>query len=125
MMNGTLSKNDESYFDELEELQGHPFVRIVGIAIGIVYVAIILFGVPANVYVLRRLCNLARQDREKYMNGTGSGLFSMATADLLSLVTLSLHNILVSITVHASDFTKRLVCKVSYFLMSLALISLL
>lgn len=47
---------------------------------------IFCFGVPANIYVLRRLRKLAKENRHRYENGAGLGLFAMTTSDLISML---------------------------------------
>uniref|UniRef100_A0A914XME9 G-protein coupled receptors family 1 profile domain-containing protein n=1 Tax=Plectus sambesii TaxID=2011161 RepID=A0A914XME9_9BILA len=112
-MNSTLLDYDDSYLKQLEEVEGQSFVRTVGLAVFCIYVIALLFGVPGNVYVLYRLFKLAKYDTEKYANGTGSGLFAMATADLLALLFISVHNVFSGISLNISHWIASLLCKVS------------
>jgi hypothetical protein len=100
---------------ELEEIESHPFVQAIALVVFIVYIVMFLFGVPANVFVVLRLHKLSKEENEKYTNGTGSGLFTMAIADLLSLVTISFHNVLYSFDFNASGMTKSILCKVRWY----------
>jgi hypothetical protein len=77
-----------------------------------VYIFVISFGIPANVYVLWRMYQLAKDDHEKYTNDTGVGLLSMAAADLLSLILITVHNVFHSIPLDTSPAMKSAMCKV-------------
>ncbi len=120
-----LFKGNDTFFayhndyPEQEDLQMHPFVQVVGLVVFFVYIFLVTFGIPANVYVLWRMYRLAKDDHEKYTNGTGVGLLTMAAADLLSLIFISTHNVLHSIPLDASPAVKSAVCKViTYFSLS-------
>lgn len=56
---------------------------------------------------------------EKYVNGTGVGLLSMATADLLALILITTQNLLLSMPPDANQVVSVVVCKVFYYLFNL------
>jgi hypothetical protein len=102
-MNVSLLSSTDGYSIDLDALQGHPFVQCVAQVVFFAYFAVDLFGVPANIFILFRLRKLAKDDNERYTNGSGLGLFAMAIADLFSLVTISIHNILYSVEISAKQ----------------------
>lgn len=101
-----------NYSDEWDDIKNSSLVRKVGLLVFTAYTAVILFGIPSNIYVLYRLCKLAKEDNEKYFSGSGAGLFAMATADLLSILSISLQHALGFVTVGSSDWISSLFCKV-------------
>uniref|UniRef100_A0A914WBU3 G-protein coupled receptors family 1 profile domain-containing protein n=1 Tax=Plectus sambesii TaxID=2011161 RepID=A0A914WBU3_9BILA len=102
-------------YGDVDALQMHPFVQIVALIVFCVYIFVLAFGIPANIYVLIRMRRLARNDIEKYTNGTGVGLLSMATADLSALVLISVQNLLLSMPLNANQLVKVTLCKVLLF----------
>uniref|UniRef100_A0A914WX25 Uncharacterized protein n=1 Tax=Plectus sambesii TaxID=2011161 RepID=A0A914WX25_9BILA len=90
--------------------------KIVDIANLIAYIVIFCFGMPSNIYVIYRLRKLAKENREKYENGAGLGLFVMSTSDLISLLAISLwQNIPLVET--APDVVNSAACKVRNMLL--------
>jgi hypothetical protein len=110
-----LSMEKDSYNGDWEDdIQMQPFIRHVGQVAFVVYLFVFLFGIPANIYVLWRMFRLAKHDHEKYTNGTGVGLLSMSIADLLSLILISLQNVLYAVPIDTSPSIKRVICKVPF-----------
>uniref|UniRef100_A0A914VKF9 G-protein coupled receptors family 1 profile domain-containing protein n=1 Tax=Plectus sambesii TaxID=2011161 RepID=A0A914VKF9_9BILA len=110
-MNGTQLDYVDLYMNTLEKVEGDIFVRRVGWATLFVNVVVVVLGLPCNIYVLYRLSKLAKRDKEKYVNGTGSGLFAMATADLLALLFISLQSVFSGIPLDISHWMASLFCK--------------
>uniref|UniRef100_A0A914WZL8 G-protein coupled receptors family 1 profile domain-containing protein n=1 Tax=Plectus sambesii TaxID=2011161 RepID=A0A914WZL8_9BILA len=117
-MNNLTDSFGYEYEENGEEYDGaetHPLIWSIGLATLITYIVIFCFGIPANIYVLYRLRKLAKENREKYENGAGLGLFVMSTSDLFSLLAISLQHILPSVEISAPDVMKSLACKVLIF----------
>ncbi|MCP9263158.1 hypothetical protein DINM_006503 [Dirofilaria immitis] len=83
-----------TYLDEQDFLAEDPIVRNVAAITLFLYFIAAVVGIPANIYVLIRMKRLAKDDQEKYRNGTGIALCSMAAADLCSLLLILSQNLM-------------------------------
>ena len=115
-MNNITDSFEYEYVDgvveEYDVSETHPLIWSIGLATLIAYIVIFCLGIPANLYVLYRLRILAKENREKYENGAGLGLFVMATSDLISLLAILLQIILPSVKISAPEVMKSVACKV-------------
>ncbi|GMR30242.1 hypothetical protein PMAYCL1PPCAC_00437, partial [Pristionchus mayeri] len=103
------------------EIYDTPFMQNLGLFTFLVYIAVFTIGIPANLYVLFRMRRLASSDNERYRNGTGIALCSMAAADLCSILLICAQNVhQMTYTGHddpsATGFTANLMCKGMLFL---------
>lgn len=118
MENKSLRENnvslefDESVYEDYDETRMHSLVWNVGLITMISFIVIFFFGVPANIYVMCRLRKFAKENKERYENGTGLTLFVMTTCDLFSLIAISLQHIQVSFSIFTSVILNSFACKV-------------
>ncbi|KAF8387260.1 hypothetical protein PRIPAC_76402 [Pristionchus pacificus] len=117
---GVESGAPEALATEME-MYDTPFMQSIGMFTFLVYIAVFTIGIPANIYVLFRMRRLASSDNERYRNGTGIALCSMAAADLCSILLICAQNVhQMTYTGHndpsASSFTANLMCKGMLFL---------
>ena len=124
IINNSAFDHDDYSNDEMDSQQ-HIRHIVSTIADSVVFAHLIIgaFGICANSYVIIRVVRLARNDPDKYKNGTGIGLLSMSIADVLSLLSITIHYVLGMAPINASKMVKTYVCKVStcfyfYFLIS-------
>ncbi|GMT31342.1 hypothetical protein PFISCL1PPCAC_22638, partial [Pristionchus fissidentatus] len=98
-----------------------PFMQYLGLFTFLLYIAVFVIGIPANLYVLFRMRRLASSDNERYRNGTGIALCSMAAADLCSILLICAQNVhQMTYTGQddesATSFTANVMCKGMLFL---------
>uniref|UniRef100_A0A1I7XG32 G_PROTEIN_RECEP_F1_2 domain-containing protein n=1 Tax=Heterorhabditis bacteriophora TaxID=37862 RepID=A0A1I7XG32_HETBA len=112
-----LEGNETYEYDEDSMLSGDPMVRFVAMAVIVIYIMAFTIGIPANLYVLFRMRRLASNDEERYRNGTGVALCSMAAADLCSLLLIFAQNLhqMTANTDGDTAFTDAM-CKMMLFL---------
>ncbi|KAM3728272.1 putative G-protein coupled receptor [Dirofilaria immitis] len=105
------------YLDEQDFLAEDPIVRNVAAITLFLYFIAAVVGIPANIYVLIRMKRLAKDDQEKYRNGTGIALCSMAAADLCSLLLILSQNLMqLYPQFNGDEVFMHYVCKVILFL---------
>uniref|UniRef100_A0A8R1TR47 G_PROTEIN_RECEP_F1_2 domain-containing protein n=1 Tax=Onchocerca volvulus TaxID=6282 RepID=A0A8R1TR47_ONCVO len=105
------------YMDEQDFLANDPIVRNVAAVTLLIYFIAVIVGIPANIYVLIRMRKLAKNDRERYRNGTGIALCSMAAADLCSLLLILSQNLMqLYPQLNGDEIFMHYVCKVVLFL---------
>ncbi|GMT05301.1 hypothetical protein PENTCL1PPCAC_27475, partial [Pristionchus entomophagus] len=103
------------------EIYDTPFMHNLGLFTFLVYIAVFIIGIPANIYVLFRMRRLASSDNERYRNGTGVALCSMAAADLCSILLICAQNVHQMTYTGQNDpsatsFTANMMCKGMLFL---------
>ncbi|CAJ0557793.1 unnamed protein product, partial [Mesorhabditis spiculigera] len=86
--------NEQDNYTDYQDEFSDPVVWSAGLASVAIYTIAFSVGIPANLYVLFRMRRLARNDVERYRNGTGIALCSMAAADLCSLLLIGAQNLL-------------------------------
>ncbi|KAE9553548.1 hypothetical protein FO519_003241 [Halicephalobus sp. NKZ332] len=90
---------------------------VIGMAVGyILYGVAIIFGIPCNGFVLYRMTRFAKHSGEVFSNGTGICLFAMAIADIVSLVSISIHYILSFGLFHFNVPLHIAICKLVIFM---------
>uniref|UniRef100_A0A915Q7A4 G-protein coupled receptors family 1 profile domain-containing protein n=1 Tax=Setaria digitata TaxID=48799 RepID=A0A915Q7A4_9BILA len=101
------------YVDDQDFLANDPIVRNVAAVTLLIYFFALVVGIPANIYVLIRMKKLAKNDRERYRNGTGIALCSMAAADLCSLLLILSQNLMrLYPQLDSDELFMHFVCKV-------------
>ncbi|CAI4231750.1 unnamed protein product [Auanema sp. JU1783] len=92
----------------------------------ILYPATVILGIPCNIFVLIRMIRLSKKSKDLYNNGAGLCLFIMAIADIVSLLSITVHYTLsiTSETVITSNYlhqvSMNLICKTTLFSMHVA-----
>ncbi|GMR37354.1 hypothetical protein PMAYCL1PPCAC_07549, partial [Pristionchus mayeri] len=87
----------------------------------VVYLLLILIGIPANVFVLQRMLHFRRKCPDTYRAGTGACLLAMSVADLVALISILFFCIMsFGLELPFSAFVYRWVCKISIFSMHTA-----
>jgi hypothetical protein len=80
----------------------------------ILHIIIAVIGFIANILVICRIIKFAKTNPEKYRNGIGILLLTMAIADLVSLITITSQNGLGMVRTEIAEI-KLSLCKVSDF----------
>uniref|UniRef100_A0A914VTI4 G-protein coupled receptors family 1 profile domain-containing protein n=1 Tax=Plectus sambesii TaxID=2011161 RepID=A0A914VTI4_9BILA len=85
--------------------------------VAVCYIFLTVTGIALNVFVLCRLCILAKRKRVLFMTGCGLPLAAMTTADLLSLASTvaSIFFPLFVALVDPRDVVKDWQCKIANF----------
>ncbi|CAJ0945566.1 unnamed protein product, partial [Mesorhabditis belari] len=109
--------------DNMEEHQWLAYVIAVGF---IIYLIVVIIGLPANLFVLVKMLRLKRRKPDVFRCGTGACLLVMAVADLCSLIAIiSLGHVSSSFAIPMPDFIAQTgyevyLCKITIFTMGTA-----
>uniref|UniRef100_A0A914DNW2 G-protein coupled receptors family 1 profile domain-containing protein n=1 Tax=Acrobeloides nanus TaxID=290746 RepID=A0A914DNW2_9BILA len=106
---------DESYIDESSVIMTSMLVAVfMGLGY-VLYGVAIIFGIPCNIFVLFRMHRLAKRYSEVFSNGIGVCLFTMAVADLISLLSICVHYVLSFNTFNFTSAMHTAICKTIIF----------